>query len=71
MKIKSVVYGLGGYDESKPANNVVETLYYTDEELAALAAEAQKAADKIAAESKLAALGLTPDDLKALGFGAN
>lgn len=28
-------------------------------------------ADKEAAQAKLAALGLTPDDLKALGLGAN
>jgi hypothetical protein len=34
-------------------------------------AEAQKAADKAAAEAKLAALGLTSDDLKALGLGNN
>jgi hypothetical protein len=34
----------------------------------AAAAKAQAAADKAAAEAKLAALGLTPDDLKALGL---
>lgn len=34
--IKSVVYGLGGYDETKSDNNIVEIEYYTDEELAAL-----------------------------------
>jgi hypothetical protein len=28
-------------------------------------------ATKVAAEAKLAALGLTPDDLKALGLGTN
>jgi hypothetical protein len=28
-------------------------------------------ADKVAAEAKLAALGLTADDLKALGLGSN
>ena len=32
------------------------------------AIEAQKEVDKAAAESKLAALGLTSDDLKALGL---
>jgi hypothetical protein len=38
----------------------------------ALAAEtATKAADKAAAQAKLAALGLTSDDLKALGLGNN
>lgn len=39
-KIKSVVYGLGGYDETKPDNNIVEIVYYTDEELAELEADA-------------------------------
>ena len=34
-------------------------------------AEADKAATKAAAEAKLAALGLTADDLKALGLGGN
>lgn len=33
--------------------------------------EAAKEAVKIAAEAKLAALGLTTDDLKALGLGGN
>ena len=33
--------------------------------------EATKAAAKAAAEAKLAALGLTADDLKALGLGGN
>lgn len=34
-------------------------------------AELNKAAKKAAAEAKLAALGLTADDLKALGLGGN
>jgi len=34
-------------------------------------AELDKAAKKAAAEAKLAALGLTADDLKALGLGGN
>jgi len=34
-------------------------------------AEIDKAAKKAAAEAKLAALGLTADDLKALGLGGN
>ena len=33
--------------------------------------DAQTAAKKTAAEAKLAALGLTTDDLKALGLGGN
>lgn len=32
---------------------------------------AQAEADKVAAQAKLAALGLTTDDLKALGLGTN
>ena len=36
-----------------------------------LTAETNKAAAKAAAEAKLAALGLTADDLKALGLGNN
>ena len=38
--LKSVVYGVGGHDETKPNNNIVEIEYYTDEELAALEANA-------------------------------
>jgi hypothetical protein len=33
-----------------------------------IAAQQQLEADKISAQAKLAALGLTPDDLKALGL---
>ena len=36
-KIKEIVYGIGGFDESKPDNNVVETLYYTAAELTEIA----------------------------------
>jgi hypothetical protein len=38
---------------------------------AQVAAEAEAANAKAAAEAKLAALGLTTDDLKALGLGGN
>jgi hypothetical protein len=62
-KIKSVTYGLGGYDETKPDNNVVETTFYTDAEMAELEAEAQKAADKAALLTKL---GITADEAKLL-----
>ena len=41
------------------------------ETLALQEAEALKAAEKAAATAKLAALGLTEDDLKALGLGNN
>lgn len=62
-KIKSVTYGLGGYDESKPDNNVVETTFYTDVEMAELEAEATKAAEKAALLTKL---GITDDEAKLL-----
>lgn len=45
-----------------------EILFHTIK-LATEQAEAEKAAAKEAAEAKLAALGLTADDLKALGLG--
>lgn len=38
---------------------------------AKMQAEAEATAKKAAAEAKLAALGLTADDLKALGLGGN
>jgi hypothetical protein len=49
------------------------TVYEKDLESAAKEAEelAKKEAAKTAAEAKLAALGLTTDDLKALGLGTN
>jgi hypothetical protein len=40
-------------------------------DLVASEEEAARAAAKAAAETKLAALGLTADDLKALGLGGN
>jgi len=62
-KIKEVVYGLGGYDESKPNNNIIETLYYTDQELTELAAEASRAT---ARQALLAQLGITEEQAKLL-----
>jgi hypothetical protein len=52
-KIKSVTYGLGGYDETKSENNVVEILYYTKEELAEIAEAEAKATAKAALLSRL------------------
>jgi len=68
MKIKAKVYGLGGHDESKPDNNIVEVIYYSKEEEAELQKQAEADTAKAAAQAKLAALGLTTDDLKALGL---
>ena len=47
--------------------------YEADEatQAAQAAAQAQADATKAAAQAKLAALGLTTDDLKALGLGTN
>lgn len=30
--MKTITYGIGGYDESKPNNNIVEELDFPDEE---------------------------------------
>jgi hypothetical protein len=62
-KIKSIVYGEGGHDESKPENNVVEIVYYTKDELAALEAEEAKTAQK---QALLDRLGITADEAKLL-----
>lgn len=66
--IKNIVYGIGGYDETKPDNNIVEIIYYSEAELAELDAQAAKIVAKAAAEAKLEALGITKDDLIALGL---
>ena len=60
-KIKTVIYGLGGHDESKPENNVIEIIYYTKDELAALEAEESKEAQK---QTILDRIGLSADELK-------
>jgi hypothetical protein len=62
-KIKEIVFGLGGSDESKPDNNVVEIIYYTKDELAALEAEEVKVAQK---QALLDRLGITADEAKLL-----
>ena len=61
--IKTIVYAKGGFDESKPNNNIVETIYYTDAELAELEAKAEAAAAKAAL---LAKLGITEEEAKLL-----
>jgi hypothetical protein len=65
--IKTIVYGLGGFDETKPNDNVVETIYYTAEELAELEAIAAKEATRT---ELLARLGITADEAKLL-LGSN
>jgi hypothetical protein len=66
-QIKSVVFGLGGYDETKPDNNIIETVYYSDEELTKLAAEAAKAEQRAAL---LERLGITAEEAQLL-LGGN
>jgi hypothetical protein len=66
-QIKSVIYGIGGYDETKPDNNIIETVYYSDEELTNLAAEAAKAEQKAAL---LERLGITAEEAQLL-LGGN
>jgi hypothetical protein len=63
QKIKSVIYGTGGFDESMPDNNIVSYEYYSKDELAQLALQEKAAADKAAL---LERLGLTEDELKTI-----
>jgi len=73
-KIKTIVYGLGGFDEAKPDNNVVEIVYYTKTELDQLdAEEAAQATAQAEAEAKatakadlLAKLGITAEEARLL-----
>ena len=62
-KIKTVTFGLGGFDETKPNNNVIETIYYTDVELTELAEAEAKATAKAAL---LEQLGITEEQAKLL-----
>ena len=62
-KIKSITYGLGGFDDSKLNNNIIETEYYTDAELAELEAQKTKAETKAALLEKL---GITEEEAKLL-----
>jgi hypothetical protein len=62
-KIKSVIYGVGGYDESMPDNNIVSYEYYSKDELAQLELQEKAAVDKAAL---LERLGLTEDELKTI-----
>jgi hypothetical protein len=61
--IKTVVYGLGGFDQTKPNDNVVETIYYTADELAELETRAAK---EVTRQALLDKLGITADEAKLL-----
>lgn len=62
-KIKEIVYGLGGFDESKENNNIVEIIYFTDSELKQIAAQEAKAKAKA---DLLDRLGITEEEVKLL-----
>lgn len=57
-----------GYTDLTPADYEAQIEQWADNRLAKETAKAQAATDKAAAEAKLAALGLTSNDLKALGL---
>jgi hypothetical protein len=57
-------------NQTEPTDKEIEK-GWLDYQSARSAAQATKAAEKAAATAKLAALGLTEDDLKALGLGGN
>jgi hypothetical protein len=63
MEIKSIIYGLGGYDKAKENDNIAEVIYYTDVELLELEKEKQKSSEKAALLEKL---GITESEAKLL-----
>ena len=62
-QIKTVIYGEGGFDETKPDNNVVEIVNYSKDELAEIAEAQVKATAKAALLDRI---GLTADELKTI-----
>jgi hypothetical protein len=62
-RIKSVIYGEGGFDSSKPDNNIVAKEFYSSEELAIIEKEENKAA---ARQAILDRLGLTEEEARLL-----
>jgi len=60
-----------GYTELTADEYEATILQWAENLLAQQSAEQDKADKKTIAEAKLAALGLTSDDLKALGLGGN
>jgi len=55
--MKLITYGLGGYDPTKPNNNIIEEYETPDEPIDEV---------KAAALAKLEALGLTAQDIQAI-----
>jgi hypothetical protein len=72
--IAAITNGETGETTYEEMNDIDYSIYLADIEAdkiakaAAAEAEAKAATDKAAAQAKLAALGLTADDLKALGL---
>ena len=62
-QIKTVIYGEGGFDETKPDNNVVSIEYYTNDELGE---QSEAEAKEAARQAILDRLGLTADEAKLL-----
>jgi hypothetical protein len=60
-----------GYTELTASEYDEQVLEWATNRLAKLTEQAEAEAAKAAAQAKLAALGLTTDDLKALGLGGN
>ncbi len=58
MKVR--IWGEGGFDPAKPNNNLVEEYELPDRE------PTQQELDRQSGMSKLAELGLTPNEIKAL-----
>jgi hypothetical protein len=75
LKIKHPTLQVGseqaGYTELNADDYEAKIAEWADNELAAEAKLAKAEADKASLLTKLAALGLTTDDLKALGLGTN
>jgi hypothetical protein len=60
-----------GYTELSNADYEATLESWADRQIAKESAKAEAETKRAAAEAKLAALGLTADDLKALGLGGN
>ena len=66
-EIKTVIYGEGGFNETKPNNNVVSIEYYTNDELVE---QSEAEAKETARQAILDRLGLTADEAKLI-LGGN
>ena len=60
-----------GYTQLSNADYEATLASWADTQIAKESAKAEAETKRAAAEAKLAALGLTSDDLKALGLGGN